>query len=90
MIVILLGGLWHGADWAFVLWGGLRGLYLTVNHGYRKLANRHHGTYVTHFVIEAARYDRQTSSFNLPRVRPSVTSPEPMIACLEGREGKGP
>ena len=38
MIVMLLGGLWHGADWAFVLWGGLHGFYLIVNHGYRKLA----------------------------------------------------
>ena len=90
MIVIFLGGLWHGADWAFVLWGGLHGLYLIMNHGYRKLANRYHGTYVTHFVIEAARYDRQISSFNLPRHRLSVTGPAPMIACLEGREGKGP
>ncbi len=29
---MLLGGLWHGANWTFVLWGGLHGLYLTVNH----------------------------------------------------------
>ena len=40
MIVMLLGGLWHGADWAFVLWGGLHGSYLIVNHGYRKLAEK--------------------------------------------------
>ena len=29
---MLLGGLWHGAAWNFVLWGGLHGLYLVV-HG---------------------------------------------------------
>ena len=29
---MLLGGLWHGAGWTFVVWGGLHGLYLTVNH----------------------------------------------------------
>jgi len=27
MIVFLLSGLWHGASWTFVLWGGLHGLY---------------------------------------------------------------
>jgi D-alanyl-lipoteichoic acid acyltransferase DltB (MBOAT superfamily) len=28
MVTMLLGGLWHGASWNFVLWGGLHGLYL--------------------------------------------------------------
>ncbi len=27
MIVFLLSGLWHGASWNFVIWGGLNGLY---------------------------------------------------------------
>jgi alginate O-acetyltransferase complex protein AlgI len=30
MITMLLGGLWHGASWNFVLWGGLHGLYLSI------------------------------------------------------------
>ncbi len=34
---MLLGGLWHGAGWTFVLWGGLHGFYLVVNHGWRRL-----------------------------------------------------
>jgi len=29
MITMLLGGLWHGASWTFVVWGGLHGLYLS-------------------------------------------------------------
>jgi D-alanyl-lipoteichoic acid acyltransferase DltB (MBOAT superfamily) len=37
MIVMLLGGLWHGASWLFVVWGGLHGFYLIVNHGFRYL-----------------------------------------------------
>lgn len=37
MITMLLGGLWHGAGWTFVLWGGLHGLYLSINHAWRKL-----------------------------------------------------
>ncbi|WP_326540109.1 MBOAT family O-acyltransferase [Pseudorhodoferax sp.] len=36
-ITMLLGGLWHGASWSFVIWGGLHGLYLMVNHGFRAL-----------------------------------------------------
>jgi alginate O-acetyltransferase complex protein AlgI len=28
MITMLLGGLWHGAAWTFVVWGGLHGFYL--------------------------------------------------------------
>ncbi len=37
IIVMLLGGLWHGAAWTFVLWGGLHGLYLVVNHTWDRL-----------------------------------------------------
>ncbi|MCZ4313790.1 MBOAT family protein [Comamonadaceae bacterium G21597-S1] len=32
---MVLGGLWHGASWSFVLWGLLHGLYLGINHGFR-------------------------------------------------------
>lgn len=31
MITMLLGGLWHGASWSFLIWGGLHGLFLVVN-----------------------------------------------------------
>lgn len=37
MATMLLGGLWHGAGWTFIVWGGLHGLYLTINHGWREL-----------------------------------------------------
>ncbi len=30
MLTMLLGGLWHGAAWTFIVWGGLHGLYLSV------------------------------------------------------------
>jgi alginate O-acetyltransferase complex protein AlgI len=39
LITMLLGGLWHGAGWTFVIWGGLHGLFLVINHawhGFRK------------------------------------------------------
>jgi alginate O-acetyltransferase complex protein AlgI len=37
MATMLLGGLWHGAGWTFVCWGGLHGIYLTLNHWWREL-----------------------------------------------------
>jgi|SRR5271165_4108960 len=35
MLTMLLGGLWHGAGWTFLIWGALHGLYLAVNHRWR-------------------------------------------------------
>jgi alginate O-acetyltransferase complex protein AlgI len=35
MITMLLGGLWHGAAWGFVLWGGIHGTALVVEHQLR-------------------------------------------------------
>jgi D-alanyl-lipoteichoic acid acyltransferase DltB (MBOAT superfamily) len=37
MITMLLGGLWHGASWTFVLWGGLHGLALCVTRFVQRL-----------------------------------------------------
>ncbi|WP_298240248.1 MBOAT family protein [uncultured Bradyrhizobium sp.] len=37
MITMLLGGLWHGAAWTFVVWGALHGAYLCVNHAFNAL-----------------------------------------------------
>ncbi|MGH8951754.1 MAG: MBOAT family O-acyltransferase [Acidimicrobiia bacterium] len=35
MVTMLLGGLWHGAAWGFVLWGGLHGAYLVIERWIR-------------------------------------------------------
>ena len=37
LLTMLLGGLWHGAGWTFVLWGALHGVYLCVNHAWRAM-----------------------------------------------------
>ncbi|NQX88205.1 MAG: MBOAT family protein [Halioglobus sp.] len=39
-ITMLLGGLWHGAGWPFVIWGGLHGAYLMINHAWRNMVDR--------------------------------------------------
>jgi alginate O-acetyltransferase complex protein AlgI len=35
LVTMLIGGLWHGAGWTFILWGGLHGIYLIVHHGWQ-------------------------------------------------------
>lgn len=37
-LTMLLGGLWHGAGWNFMIWGALHGSYLMVNHLYSNYA----------------------------------------------------
>lgn len=45
MLTMLIGGLWHGASWKFVIWGGLNGLGIVVYKYWRKIspweANHH-------------------------------------------------
>lgn len=43
LITMLLGGLWHGAGWTFLVWGLLHGVYLVVNHGWRALRDQFKG-----------------------------------------------
>jgi D-alanyl-lipoteichoic acid acyltransferase DltB (MBOAT superfamily) len=37
MVTMLLGGLWHGAAWRFVAWGGMHGLLLSVERGLKSI-----------------------------------------------------
>ncbi len=39
-VVFLLSGLWHGANWTFLLWGGLHGFYLLAERGTLGLRRR--------------------------------------------------
>ena len=36
-VVMLLGGLWHGANWTFAVWGAVHGALLAINHAWRSL-----------------------------------------------------
>jgi D-alanyl-lipoteichoic acid acyltransferase DltB (MBOAT superfamily) len=36
MATMLLGGLWHGAGWTFVIWGGLHGLFLVIHQQWQQ------------------------------------------------------
>jgi alginate O-acetyltransferase complex protein AlgI len=39
MLTMLLGGLWHGANWTFVAWGALHGAYLVAEQGTKRWLN---------------------------------------------------
>ena len=40
LLTMLLGGLWHGANWTFVIWGVLHGGYLVANHAWHAIRPR--------------------------------------------------
>lgn len=40
MTTMLLGGMWHGAGWTFIFWGGLHGLYLVIYSGWSEFRRR--------------------------------------------------
>lgn len=37
LITMLLGGFWHGANWTYIVWGGLHGTYLCIDRGWQNL-----------------------------------------------------
>lgn len=45
MLTMLIGGLWHGASWKFVIWGGLNGLGLVVYKFWRKVSPYENSTH---------------------------------------------
>jgi D-alanyl-lipoteichoic acid acyltransferase DltB (MBOAT superfamily) len=40
LATMLLGGLWHGAGWTYVIWGGLHGIFLVLNHAWHGARSR--------------------------------------------------
>ncbi len=38
MVTMLLGGLWHGSSWLFVIWGGLNGLAVVIHKQWEKIS----------------------------------------------------
>jgi len=39
-VTMLLGGMWHGAGWTYILWGGFHGALLVFNHAWRNLVGQ--------------------------------------------------
>lgn len=51
MITMLLGGLWHGAGWTFIAWGGLHGVYLVVNNLWKNTPHHFHLPLIINWLI---------------------------------------
>ena len=69
LLTMLLGGLWHGAAWTFLVWGGLHGLYLCINHGWHALVRgwkmpRPLGVAITFFAVVIAWVFFRAASFD--------------------------
>jgi D-alanyl-lipoteichoic acid acyltransferase DltB (MBOAT superfamily) len=55
MVTMLLGGLWHGASWTFVVWGGLHGFYLWVEKFLKdKFGKNHSAPVVAAGIVHAS------------------------------------
>jgi D-alanyl-lipoteichoic acid acyltransferase DltB (MBOAT superfamily) len=53
MATMLIGGLWHGASWLFVIWGGLHGIYLVIERLLKQLTIARHPIW-KHPLVRAA------------------------------------
>jgi D-alanyl-lipoteichoic acid acyltransferase DltB (MBOAT superfamily) len=49
LLTMLLGGLWHGAGVNFIIWGGLHGVYLVINHAFKEVC-RNFGLAMPYFL----------------------------------------
>jgi alginate O-acetyltransferase complex protein AlgI len=73
MTTMLLGGLWHGANWTFVVWGALHGVGLAIERVVRKLITSIFGRQsVTNGSVPQA--DLQPSRPRIPRIAASPTA----------------
>lgn len=59
MIVFLVSGLWHGAGWTFVIWGGLHGLYQVIGKALTPARDA---------VVKALRINRDSYSHRLLKI----------------------
>lgn len=93
MIVMLLGGLWHGASWTFIIWGAIHGAALIVS---KLTAARDDGS--TNRSSSIVRWTSRVSGWGLtllvvhiawvffrcqPVIPDGAIEPEPTIAALE-------
>ena len=100
MVTMLLGGFWHGASWNFLIWGGLHGVFLTVERGLRWAVGeaawcqarwaRWLGASVTFLVVCVAWvYFRSTNLEHAARLLGSMSgfsSSEPMLSLLSNAD----
>ena len=78
MITMLLGGLWHGANWTFVVWGALHGLYLCIEKLIQDFRRR-----ATRLAVEVPTKEPVTlQGYMAPRFLKKVTSSNLALALF--------
>lgn len=81
-LTMLLGGLWHGANWTFVVWGALHGSYLIVNHALRRILGE-----TDNLVLRAAGWLSTFLAVVVGWVFFRATSVEAALAVLQAMAG---
>lgn len=59
MVVFLVSGLWHGANWTYVIWGGIHGLYQIIGDALKPLREK---------ISDILRIDREAGSYKFGRI----------------------
>jgi D-alanyl-lipoteichoic acid acyltransferase DltB (MBOAT superfamily) len=63
---MLLGGLWHGASWTFVVWGGLHGIALCIcKYLHKRIANQETGRRTENRFTAALRFTIAITATNI-------------------------
>lgn len=65
MITMLLGGLWHGASWNFIIWGALHGFYLLLDKFFCKMKNSPSDRIKTSVIVYPVRLIKILFTFTL-------------------------
>jgi D-alanyl-lipoteichoic acid acyltransferase DltB (MBOAT superfamily) len=92
MVTMLLGGLWHGAGWTFVAWGGLHGAYLVIHQLWRSqfkgqgIALSRPFKYIATPVAVAITFGAVVIGWVLFRAA-TFTGAMRMLAAMSGRHG---
>ena len=88
-LTMLLGGLWHGAGWTFVVWGALHGVYLAVNHLWRSVRGSGHTSRLGSVVSGALTFTSVVVAWVFFRA-PDVHTALAMLRAMGGENGIGP
>jgi alginate O-acetyltransferase complex protein AlgI len=86
LIVMVLGGLWHGAAWTFVLWGALHGVYLIVNHLWRTLRGGREAGALATWIARAVTFLAVTVTW-IPFRAGSMDATVAMLRGITGLDG---
>lgn len=93
LITMLLAGLWHGAGWTFIFWGGLHGLYICINHLWRKAGHsmpKPAGWFITFMAVDIAwvffRAEDFPTAFAVLSAMVGLSGPENMHPIFSGQK----